>query len=472
MKISLVSEHGSPLAALGGVDAGAQNVHVAALATALADRGHSVTVFTRCDDDALPPVVFLRDGVTIVNIEAGPRAYVPRDALLPFMPALGRGIAAYWGQHPEALPDIVHSHFWTSGIAAREALDGSGLGRVPLVHTFHALGTVKRRHQGALDTSPPERARLEPSVALDAALLVATCNDEMREIEAMGVDAAKTVVIPSGVDLRLFRPDCTPEDTQGRRRIVTVGRLVARKGIDLTISALAHLTRQGYDDVDLHIVGGSSAGSIGDDPEALRLQEVADELGLRERVILRGQVPRSAMPAIIRSAALVTYTPWYEPFGIVPLEAMACGVPVVASKVGGVADSVVDGVTGLLVPPHAPNAIAKAAALLLDDPELASGLGANGVERVRTRYSWDTVAGATEDAYRRLLDRVSTPPSTPQEMDDRREYDRTERVRRRDRALSDEAVRVKLAARVEQARQRQMQMRETGEDDRVRSTRV
>lgn len=477
MKISMVSEHASPLATLGGVDAGGQNVHVAALAIALAERGNEVTVFTRSDSADLPLTVDFADRVKVVNIVAGPTEYVPKDDLLPHMPALGRGIACYWGQHPETIPDVVHSHFWMSGVAAREALNISGLKNVPLFHTFHALGTVKRRHQGALDTSPPERDHVEPEVGHDATCIIATCSDEVRELEAMGITADKTAVVPCGVDLRMFRPDVTPEDTGGKRRILVVGRLVARKGMDLAISALAHLVKHGYDDVELHIVGGCSADDFDSDPEAIRLREVARTLGVADRVILRGQVPRTAMPGVFASASLVACTPWYEPFGIVPLEAMACGVPVVAAKVGGLADTVVDGLTGLHVPPHAPKALARAAALILDNPELAEEFGLNSIERVQERYAWPQVARLTEDAYRRLLDSPHDEETVSEALEYFQEpegaaWDRTQRVRRRDQALRDEAMRARLTERVEEARRKQSQLREAGEDLRVRTTRI
>lgn len=414
MKISMISEHASPLAALGGVDAGGQNVHVAALSEALADRGHDVTVFTRRDRarDELPDTVVAGRGVTVVHVSAGPHDYLPKDEFLPHMLELGRGIAAYWAAHPEIVPDIVHSHFWMSGLAARTALEAAGLADVPLVHTFHALGTVKRRHQGAADTSPAERAALEPEVGRTATHIIATCNDEVRELEAMGVDPAGVSVIPCGVDLDLFRCD-TDTDTgtdpgierpAGRQRIVSVGRLVPRKGMDLVIRALPLLAEAGFPDVELHIIGGGGEQSDLDrDPEARRLRGIAEELGVEDRVILRGQVPRERVPAVLRGADLVACTPWYEPFGIVPLEAMACGVPVLAAKVGGLADTVVDGVTGLHVPPRDPAAIADAAAALLGDPARSAEMGAHGVRRARERYAWPVVAEATEDVYRRLL---------------------------------------------------------------------
>jgi D-inositol-3-phosphate glycosyltransferase len=397
----MVSEHASPLAALGGVDAGGQNVHVAALSIALARRGHHVTVYTRKDDAALPPRVAIQPLLDVVHVEAGPACHVPKDELLPYMDRLAEGIAEDWGARP---PDIVHAHFWMSGLAALDAARRSGGEAVPVVQTFHALGTVKRRHQGSDDTSPPQRRWLEPSVGRAADRIIATCSDEVFELKAMGIDTAKISIAPCGVDLELFGGTGAAEPRGRAHRILSVGRLVPRKGVDLVIRALPLLREAGFDDVELLIVGGGGgAAALEADPEARRLTELARELGVERQVTLRGQVPREDMPGILRSADAVVCTPWYEPFGIVPLEAMACGVPVVAAAVGGLTDTVVDRATGLHVPPRDPAAIAGALAELLANPELRSELGRAGQRRASSRYSWDRVAAETEKAYRQAL---------------------------------------------------------------------
>ena len=390
----MISEHASPLAALGGVDAGGQNVHVAALSIALARRGHRVTVYTRRDSPDLPAKVRVQPRLEVVHVDAGPATHVPKDELLPFMEALADGVVQDWGRTP---PDIVHGHFWMSGIAALNAARSEPEGfRVPVVQTFHALGTVKRRHQGADDTSPPERRFLEPSVGRSADRIIATCSDEVFELKAMGIDTAKVSIAPCGVDLDLFTSEGPADARSGPHRILSVGRLVPRKGVDLVIRSLPYLKAAGFADVELLIVGG---GARGQDPEAQRLLGLAQDLGVADQVELRGQVPREAMPAIFRSADAVACTPWYEPFGIVPLEAMACGIPVVAAAVGGLTDSVVDHGTGLHVPPKDPAAIAEAVAMLLASPALRAKLGRAGERRAKARFSWNRVAAETEKAY-------------------------------------------------------------------------
>ncbi|TNB76243.1 glycosyltransferase family 1 protein [Arthrobacter sp. BB-1] len=402
MRISMISEHASPLAALGGVDAGGQNVHVAALSEALAKRGHQVTVYTRRDSTELPARVQVGRRLEVVHVDAGPARHVPKDELLPFMGELADGVAKDWIQRP---PDVVHGHFWMSGVAALDAARRPDAGyRVPVIQTFHALGTVKRRHQGAEDTSPQERRWLEPGVGRSADRIIATCSDEVFELKAMGISTAKISIAPCGVDLGFFSAE-GPVDARARRhRILSVGRLVPRKGVDLVIRALPYLREAGFDDVELLIVGGGGdSGALEADPEVRRLMDLAAELGVSDQVRLQGQVPREAMPGIFRSADAVVCAPWYEPFGIVPLEAMACGVPVVAAAVGGLRDTVVDHGTGLHVPPRDPEAIASALATLLDNPTLRAELGNAGRLRARTRYSWDRVAAETEKAYQQAV---------------------------------------------------------------------
>lgn len=407
----MVSEHASPLAALGGVDAGGQNVHVAALSAALAGRGHDVTVYTRRDAADLPDRVGVAAGLEVVQVAAGPPRPVPKDELLPYIGALADGIACDWEKRP---PDLVHAHFWMSGLAALDASrQVAVVGRqVPVVQTFHALGTVKRRHQGAEDTSPSERLMLEAMVGRSADRIIATCSDEVFELKAMGVPGDQVSIAPCGVDVELFTPHGPVEDRARAHRIVSVGRLVPRKGMDLVIRAMRELADLGRDDVELHIVGGAgSSTGLEDDPEAQRLRALAVDLGVADRVVLRGQVSRVEMPAVLRSADAVVCAPWYEPFGIVPLEAMACGVPVVTAAVGGLVDTVVDGTTGLHVPPQDPAAIAAAVADLLRRPAWARELGDNGHRRVKARYSWSRIAADTEKAYQLAL--AAAAPAEP-----------------------------------------------------------
>jgi D-inositol-3-phosphate glycosyltransferase len=389
VKVAMVSEHASPLAMLGGADAGGQNVHVAALAAALARRGTEVVVHTRRDDPALPDRVAAAPGVTVEHVDAGPPHPIPKDQLLPHMNEFAARLRRSWRVDP---PDVVHAHFWMSGRAALAVCRPLGL---PLVQTFHALGVVKRRHQGAKDTSPPSRIREEAMLAKEADRIVATCSEEVFELVRMGADLRRIAVAPCGVDLDLFRPDGPAEPRPaGRHRMLVVSRLVERKGIGNAITALA-----GVPEADLVVVGGPPADRLDGDREARRLAGLATRLGVADRVQLRGRFGQRDLPALYRSADLVVCVPWYEPFGIVPLEAMACGAPVVASAVGGLVDSVVDGVTGVHVAPRRPDLLGPVLSALLADKAMRAALGAAAARRARRRYGWDRIAGSVLEVY-------------------------------------------------------------------------
>ncbi|MGY1899774.1 glycosyltransferase [Nocardia gipuzkoensis] len=391
MKIAMVSEHASPLAVLGGVDAGGQNVHVAELSAALCRQGHEVTVYTRREKAESPQVVTTEEGYRVVGVPAGPPHPLPKDELLPHMGEFGTFLREHW-RHDR--PEVVHAHFWMSGLAALAAAHPAG---IPVVQTFHALGVVKRRHQGANDTSPADRISLERRIAEQSDRIIATCTDEVFELARMGVHRSRTSVIPCGVDLEQFTPDGPSAPKSAQCRMVSVGRLVPRKGFDIAITALT-----GLPDTELVLVGGPDDGEVADDPEGRRLLTLAGELGVRDRLRMLGQVPRTRMAALLRSADVVVCTPWYEPFGITPLEAMACGVPVVATAVGGLIDTVVDGVTGRLITPQAPAELADAVRDLQATPMLRKKYGRAGRDRVQARYSWDRIATETLHAYRRV----------------------------------------------------------------------
>ncbi|RCG30255.1 glycosyltransferase family 1 protein [Sphaerisporangium album] len=391
MRIAMVSEHADPLAAVGGVDAGGQNVHVAGLATALAALGHEVTVHTRRAGNE-PAAITMAPGVTVEHVPAGPAAPLVKDDLLPHMPEFAAHLERRWrGRRP----DVVHAHFWMSGMAALAAAADLG---VPVVQTFHALGSVKRRWQGSADTSPPARLAIERDIGRRAAAVIATCSDEVKELAAMDVPVARVSVVPCGVDLGLFRPDGTitrHEDRDGHVRILSIGRLVPRKGVETVIEALCHVP-----DARLVIAGGEPG-----DEDTPRLRALAASHGVGGRVRLIGAVARADVPALMRSAQVVVTVPWYEPFGMVPVEAMACGVPVVASAVGGHLDTVAG--CGMLVPARRPRILAAVLRDLLARPDLRASLGATGVRRARSRYGWPQVAAQTESVYRSLIgDRV------------------------------------------------------------------
>lgn len=391
MRVALVSEHASPLAAIGGVDSGGQNVHVAELAAGLVQLGHDVSVYTRRDAADLPDRVTTAAGYHVVHLSAGPAYPVPKDDLWVHMPTFARQLHSHL---VAAEPDLIHAHFWMSAWAGAEVarhLD------VPLLVTFHALGTVKQRHQGHADTSPHDRIRVETLIGRSAHRIIATCRDEVTELARMSIRPEKISVVPCGVDIEHFAPApaAIKSHPQGAPlQLLSVGRLVPRKGIGSIIEAMSRLPG-----VELVIAGGDLDADPASESERDRLLTLARRHGVARQIRLIGRVSRADMPALLRAADVVVCAPWYEPFGIVPLEAMACGVPVVGTAVGGLLDSVADGSSGLLVPPRDPEAIAQAVKTLQDDPIRRAEFGRAGRERALSLFSWERVVAATNAIY-------------------------------------------------------------------------
>jgi D-inositol-3-phosphate glycosyltransferase len=339
-------------------------------------------------------------GFTIEHVPAGPPRAVGKDELLPFMRRFGRWVAGHWGA-TGFIPDVVHAHFWMSGLAARVALRGTA---TPYVITFHALGTVKRRMQGAEDTSPAGRIAIEREVALGARRVIAQCTDEIVELRGYGIGAGRVALVSSGVDTEVFQPsDAHPVPG----RILSVGRLVPRKGFGHLVRVLPLLP-----DAHLVIAGGPPRSELIADPVAGELRELALRLGVQSRLHLLGSVPQHEMPALYRSAEVVACVPDYEPFGLTPLEAMACGTPVVAHAVGGLRDTVRHRATGELVLPGDRRGLANALRRMLSDAGIRQRYGTEAVRHVRQTYPWTRIAELTEETYRAAIAESALEPST------------------------------------------------------------
>ena len=391
MRIAQVSEHASPLATLGGQDAGGQNVHVQELSEHLVRQGHTVVVHTRRDDPSQPRRVPARGGVIVDHVDAGPPVVIPKDELRPWMDDFAADLARQWA---DDRPEVVHAHFWMSGLASVAAARPLG---IPVVLTLHALGSVKRRYQGAADTSPPDRVEAEARLVSEVDAVIATCCDEVAELRRMAPGGSPVTVIPCGVDLRHFAPEgpmAAARPGPGPQRLLSLGRLVERKGISTVIEAMGRLP-----DAELMIAGGPPPGGLDRDADVRRIRACAVDHGVVDRVHFLGRVGRAALPALIRSADAVVSVPSYEPFGMVALEAMACGVPIVVSAVGGLQESVVDGVTGLHVPPGDAASLVLALQRLRQDPRAAARMGVAARRRAESRFGWPMVARATARVY-------------------------------------------------------------------------
>ena len=404
MRIALISEHASPLARLGSVDAGGQNVYVDKVARMLARRGHRVDVLTRRDDPALPATVELEPGARVIHVDAGPPRFVAKEAMLEHMPEFS---AALLRRVDASRPyDVVHANFFMSGLVALQLRASFG---IPMVMTFHALGEVRRQHQGAADGFPCERLEIERRIVETAERVIAECpQDEMDLVRLYGAERERIATVPCGVDLDEF----APADRAAARRdlgigasdfvVLQLGRMVPRKGVDNVIRAVAQ--RRDRSAARLLVVGGDAAPAGRErSDEMQRLVDVADACGIADRVTFTGHRQRGELAAYYAACDVFVTTPWYEPFGITPLEAMASARPVIGSDVGGIRYSVVDGITGFLVPPRDPGALAARLDHLQADAPLARAMGRAGARRVRTRFTWDRVAEELEAVYQAVL---------------------------------------------------------------------
>ena len=415
LRIAFLSEHASPVALLGSEDAGGQNVYVDEVSRNLACLGHRVDVFTRRDSADAPGVIDWALGVRVVNLTAGPAEFLLKDRLWPLMPEFRDAFLRFMLRDGPRY-DLVHGNFWMSGWVAAELHRRLGL---PAVQIFHAMGMTKRRHQGTADTSPAGRIEVEKEVIRGVDRLIAQCPSEAAElIDDYRADREKVVVIPSAVNIERYRP--LPRD-EARRRIgldthdpvvVYVGRMLPRKDVRNLVRAVGVLAQTTDLPVKLLLVGGDTVEPDPvKTPEIGVLQTLAAELGISDRVIFTGKRQPDELYAYYSAGDVAVTTPWYEPFGLTPLEAMACGRPVIGSAVGGITFTVQDGVTGYLVPPQDPRALAERLYQVLTQPELRTAMGQAARARVEREFTWATVAERTAALYQSLTQRPRRRPA-------------------------------------------------------------
>lgn len=407
LRIALISEHASPLALLGSVDAGGQNVYVDEISRNLAGIGHRVDIFTRRESAEVADVVEWAPGVRIISLAFGTPGWMPKDLLWPLMPDFRDAILAFVARNGVHY-DLIHSNFWMSGWVATQLRRQMN---VPLIHIFHAMGLTKQRHQGAADTSPPERMAIEREVIRGVDRLIAQCPTEQAELlDDYGAPPGKVVVIPSAVNTDVYRP---LDKVEARRNlgfdlsvplVVYVGRMLPRKDVGNIVRAVGLLTTSSILPVELLLVGGETPEPDPvSTPEIGVLQRVARECGVLDRVHFMGKRQPDVLRMYYAAGDVAVTTPWYEPFGLTPLEAMACGRPVIGSAVGGITYTVADGETGVLVPPRDPEALAVQLERLLTHADVCERMGVAARRRVETYFTWPTVAQRTADLYQSLL---------------------------------------------------------------------
>jgi glycosyltransferase involved in cell wall biosynthesis len=404
-KIAIISEHASPLALLGSVDNGGQNVYVAEISKELARQGHIVDVYTRKDSTDIQPVTKWECGIRIIHIKAGPEKFVEKEKLLQYMNEFTINMIRFIRGNDLSY-DIIHANFFMSGLVA------SNIKRelnIPYVITFHALGLVRLAHQKEMDKFPAKRCAIETFLMKDADKLIAECPQDRDDlINYYNADPSKISTIPCGFNPAEFYPIVKKE---ARRKLglstnetilLQLGRMVPRKGVDNVIKALGALKKT--KNVKLLIVGGES-----EDPnpeltaEIGRLQKIAAKEKVVDKIIFTGKKCRDMLKYYYAAADIFITTPWYEPFGITPLEAMACGTPVIGANVGGIKYSVADGKTGLLVPPHDPQTLAEKIEALIADKKLLTTMKVNAEKRVKRLFTWEKITTAISMLYEHVI---------------------------------------------------------------------
>jgi D-inositol-3-phosphate glycosyltransferase len=396
VRIAMISEHADLLSPSPGPGRGVH--HVADLSAALAELGHEVRVYARRDAENQPARASLPGGVPVYRIAAGPPLTLTPDLLLPHLSDFARGLVDAWREQ-DWPPTVVHAHFWTSGLAAVTAARQVG---IPVVQSFHELAELGDLGRGA-EAAGPSRAGYERALGRAVDRVVAQSQDELRGLVRIGVPRANLSVVPAGVDSERFTPDgpAAPRDPE-RPRILSVGRLVERKGFGDVIQAMRYVPGAEY-----VVVGGPPAERLTADPWAKRLRSLAEQLHVADRFKLVGGVAAADMPGWYRSADLLVSPGWQEDFELAPLEAMACGVPVIGTTAGGLGEAVVDGLTGDLVPARDPRALGGALRRLVNDKVRRFAYATAALDRARQAYSWKRVAAQVGSIYQGL--RRSTP---------------------------------------------------------------
>jgi D-inositol-3-phosphate glycosyltransferase len=411
MRIAMITAHSSPLATLGGKEAGGMNVYVRELSRELGRRGIGVDIFTRAQEPTAPTVVALDRNVRVINLHAGPAAPYDKNWLLTYLPEFVGRVRCF-ADGEDLSYDLIHSHYFISGEVGLALRRSWG---APVVHMFHTLGAMKNQvARGAEEQETQQRVAIERRLMGEVdAVVAATPLDRAQMVWHYGADASQIRVIPCGVDLRRFHPrdmaaarealDLPPPP---HRLVLLVGRIEPLKGIDALIEAtdlLVERRPEWRDGLTALVVGGGAEGDRARwNAEQRRLDALRESLGLRESVRFLGARSQDQLPLLYAAADIVTMPSHYESFGMAALEGLASGRPVVATSAGGPAYIVEDGVSGLLTPPNEPAQLADRLERLLADDGERERMGRAAAERAR-RFGWSTVACDVLQVYRQVL---------------------------------------------------------------------
>lgn len=410
-KIAFISEHASPLAMPGSIDAGGQNVYVRELAFELSKLGFEIDIYTRNDNESLPEVVDLIPGVRVVHVKAGPSRYIPKEQLMNLMDEFSTNMMKFISRYSIRY-QLIHANFWMSGMVA---LTLKKFLKIPFIITFHALGIVRAMHQKEADKFPKRRIFIEKKIVNTADKIIAECPQDEEDLRVHYMAQEENLeIVPCGFNPSEFNPVPKADAREklgldlNEKIILSLGRIVPRKGIDNIIQSLKYL-KKSSDNIKLLIVGGDS-DPLNDSTreEVSRLKEIAIAENVNGNITFVGPKQPHELKYFYSAADVFISTPWYEPFGITPLESMACGTPVIGSDVGGIKYTVVDGETGFLVPPKQPLILAERIKTLLENQHLLQRMGKAAIYRVNNLFTWEKVALKLKNTYQELMLQKST----------------------------------------------------------------
>jgi D-inositol-3-phosphate glycosyltransferase len=410
LHIAMLSYHTCPLAILGGKDTGGMNVYVRELTRQLGRIGVHVDVFTRSQDEHVPHVVHeLGYGNRVVHVPAGPEVPLPKRELAEYIPQFVEGIKQFAAEK-EIQYDLIHSHYWMSGLAAEALSDAWG--NVPIVHMFHTLGEMKNRIARSEDEREGAyRIDGEKRVIARVNRIIASTLAEQTQLQFLyKANKRKISIIPPGVDVSHFYPIPMDEARQylgvdpDNKLVLFVGRIEPLKGLDTLIKAISWRRTFKPGQVTLAIIGGDPDASPQEmSVEMARIQKLCDDLCMGRMVVFLGKRAQDTLPYYYSAADVLVMPSHYESFGMVALEAMACGTPVIASQVGGLAFLVRDGETGYHVPDQDPKALCEKLLDILSDPHQREKMGLRAAEYARD-YAWANIANQMMDVYKSLVE--------------------------------------------------------------------
>ncbi len=413
-RIALISVHGDPAVEVGKEEAGGQNVYVRQVGEALAKQGWVVDMFTRKTSVTQPSIVQHTGNCRTIRLEAGPQTFIPRDEIFNYLPAFVQQFLQF--QEDQGIKySVVHTNYWLSSWVGMEL---KKIQNIKQVHTYHSVGAVKYNTITDIPSIGSTRLATEKACLETADRIVATSPQEQQHLQKFVSEQGCIDIIPCGTDISRFGAISSSEArlslgiSKSSLVVLYVGRFDKRKGIETLVRAIKRSIFIGLADIRLIIVGGSRPGKS-DGIERERIENIVDELGLREYVTFPGRVDHDRLPYYYAASNICVVPSHYEPFGLVTIEAMASGTPVVGSNVGGLQFTVVPEHTGLLCPPEDEIAFSEAIDRILSRPEWQKQLGDASRKRVETMFSWDGVAQQLSELYTSLMDEtaVSMPIS-------------------------------------------------------------